>query len=103
LVAAGTAKRPHDPTRASETVRCRRDTGRPRLRHTIATGAIISKQAAARYALETFDPRWHPVIKEALAFRRDEPTTEPYRRQPARRNRDAGRFVDAVIDAAHHL
>jgi Domain of unknown function (DUF4111) len=77
--------------------------GAPRLHHTIATGEIISKPAAAVYALDTFDARWRPVISDALGFWREEPAPEPYRRHPARRNRDAGRFVEAVIEAAHRL
>ena len=48
-------------------------------------------------------PSTPPVISDALGFWRGEPSPEPYRRHPARRNRDAGRFVDAVIEAAHRL
>ncbi len=77
--------------------------GAPRLYYTLATGAITSKQAAAHYALERFDARWHPVIQDALAFWHGAPATEAYRRHPARRLRDAGRFVDAIIDAASRL
>ena len=77
--------------------------GAPRLHHTIATGEIISKPTAARYALDTFDARWHPVISDALGFWHGAPAPPPYRRHPARRNRDAGRFVDVVIEAAHRL
>ena len=40
---------------------------------TITTGEVISKEAAGEYALETFDPRWHPVIREGLAYWREEP------------------------------
>lgn len=75
--------------------------GAPRLHYTIATGAIASKEAAGRYALETFDPRWHALIEDALAFWREEPALEPYRRHPSRRNRDAAAFVDCVIEAAN--
>ncbi|MFI6498460.1 aminoglycoside adenylyltransferase domain-containing protein [Nonomuraea typhae] len=41
----------------------------PRLHHTIATGEVISKEAAAEYALDTFEARWHPLIRLALARR----------------------------------
>jgi hypothetical protein len=77
--------------------------GAPRLHYTLATGAIASKQAAAHYALETFDARWRPVIEEALAFWDGAPGPRAYRSHPARRLRDAGRFVDIVIDAASQL
>ncbi len=75
--------------------------GAPRLHYTIATGAIASKQAAGHYALGTFDPRWHALIEDALAFWRGEPAPEPYRRRPSRRNRDAAAFVCSVIEAAN--
>jgi hypothetical protein len=77
--------------------------GAPRLHYTLATGAIISKQAAAHYALATFDARWHLVIEDALAFWHGAPVPQAYRRHPLRRLRDAGRFVDSVIDAANRL
>ena len=75
--------------------------GAPRLHYTIATGAIASKEAAGHYALETFDPRWHALIEDALAFWRGERAPEPYRRRPSRRNREAAAFVDSVIEAAN--
>jgi hypothetical protein len=77
--------------------------GAPRLHYTIATGDIATKEAAARYALEAFDPRWHGLIEEAIAYWRGEPPSEPYRRHPHRRDRDAVEFVGCVIDAANRL
>jgi Domain of unknown function (DUF4111) len=47
--------------------------GVPRLHRTIATGDIVSKEAAGEYALETFSSKWHPLIREALAYLREEP------------------------------
>lgn len=47
--------------------------GAPRLHATITTGDVISKEAAGEYSLETFDARWHPVIREGLAYWREEP------------------------------
>ncbi|MGW3351876.1 aminoglycoside adenylyltransferase domain-containing protein [Nonomuraea rubra] len=41
----------------------------PRLHHTVVTGEVISKEAAAEYALDTFEARWHPLIRLALARR----------------------------------
>ena len=77
--------------------------GAPRLHYTIATGEIATKEAAARYALEVFDPRWHRLIEDAIAFWRDEPPSAPYRRHPHRRHHDAVEFVACVIDAANRL
>jgi hypothetical protein len=48
--------------------------GPARMHHTIATGEVVSKEDAAVYVRAAFDPRWHPLVDEALAFRRDEPT-----------------------------
>jgi Aminoglycoside adenylyltransferase, C-terminal domain len=77
--------------------------GAPRLHYTIATGAIASKEAAAHYALETFDSSWQPLIEEALSFWRGMPPAPAYRRHPGRRRRDAAEFVADVIDAANGL
>jgi Domain of unknown function (DUF4111) len=75
--------------------------GAPRLYYTITTGTIASKEAAGFYALETFDPRWHALIEDALAFWRGERALDPYRYHPSRRNREAAAFVDSVIEAAN--
>jgi hypothetical protein len=79
--------------------------GPPRLHRTIATGEIVSKERAGELALEAFPPRWHPVVHEALAFWRGEPTTTPYRSRGARsaRRRDAAAFAAAVVDAGMRL
>jgi hypothetical protein len=77
--------------------------GAPRLHYTIATGQIATKEAAAHYAIEIFEPRWHAQIEDALAFRRGQPPSARYRRRPARRCRDAAEFVVYVIDAANRL
>jgi hypothetical protein len=47
-------------------------------------GLGAGEPAAARYALDSFDARWHPVISDALGFWRGEPAPQPYRRHPAR-------------------
>ena len=39
-----------------------------RLQHTLATGAMASKEGAAAYARATFPARWHRVIDEALCI-----------------------------------
>ena len=77
--------------------------GAARLHYTIATGAIATKELAAHYALEVFEPRWHALIEDAAAFRRGEPPPGQYRRHPARRRHDAAAFVSCVIDSANQL
>ncbi|MFE3448425.1 aminoglycoside adenylyltransferase domain-containing protein [Nonomuraea sp. NPDC059194] len=75
----------------------------PRLHHTIVTGQVISKEAAAEYALDTFGARWHPLIRLALARRLgvsapvgiDTSLTDP-RRLP----RLVGEFILDVIASA---
>lgn len=44
-------------------------TGVSRIHCTLATGRIISKLEATRYAASTFDRRWHHVIREAERIR----------------------------------
>ncbi len=53
--------------------------GAPRLHYTTATGGIATKEAAAQYALETFEPRWRPLIEDALAYWRAPPGAPPRR------------------------
>lgn len=68
--------------------------GPPRLHHTIATGEVISKEAAGEYAKDTFGAEWHPVLDEALAYWREEPS-------PGRQPLEAtGRFALHVINSA---
>ena len=74
-----------------------------RLHHTIATGEIVSKEAAAGYALEVFDPRWRGLIEDALAWKREARPGAAYRGRPIARRRDAAEFVSVVIDAANDL
>ena len=74
--------------------------GPPRLHHTILTGAVISKEAAGEWARTTYDERWHPVIDEALAWWRSEPSPDPDRyRDRARRWREIGGFGLEVVRA----
>lgn len=46
--------------------------GISRLHYTLATGGIVSKEAAGCYALETFPAQWHPVLNEGLRIRRSD-------------------------------
>ncbi len=68
--------------------------GPPRLHHTVATGDVVAKEEAGTYALDTFDRRWHPLIREAIAYRDGRPPDGSVHW------RDAGRFTLEVVEAA---
>ncbi len=53
-----------------------------RLRYTVATGTVVSKRVAAEWAIETLDPEWAPLIRQALDDRPD-PWGRVHRRAPA--------------------
>jgi hypothetical protein len=76
--------------------------GPVRLHHTIATGGIITKEAAADYALGVFDDEWHPIINEAVRFHRSG-KPDPLLRGRRDRIRRSGEFALHVIDAANAL
>jgi len=72
--------------------------GPPRLHHTITTGEVISKEAAAQYALDTFGDRWRPLLRAALAQRDGRPA--PDSPTPGGLIRMAGEFtLEVVADA----
>lgn len=75
--------------------------GAPRLHHTIATGEVISKEAAGEYALDVFSPRWHPLVGDALSYWRHEPTR--CRLSPEMRGRLTAEFVLEVAASAGDL
>ncbi len=62
---------------------------------TITTGDVVSEEAAGEWALEVFASRWHPIIRQALAYRRHEPDTGI-----GGDLRECGEFVVEVIDTA---
>jgi hypothetical protein len=68
--------------------------GISRLHYTKATGKIASKSTAGEWALAAFDPRWHQIIEEALAYRRGEPSKYG---NPFARRSDALAFVEMAI------
>ena len=68
--------------------------GISRLAYTKVTGEIASKSAAGEWALTAFDPRWRPIIEEALAYRRGQPSNYG---NPFARRRDALAFVAMAI------
>jgi hypothetical protein len=73
--------------------------GAPRLHHTIATGEIISKEAAGEYAMEAFDRHWRPIIDEGLRYWRGEPPNPAFA-DPAVRSRRTAEFVLEVVRSA---
>lgn len=74
--------------------------GVARLHYTLATGEIISKEAAGEYALATFAAEWRVVIEDALAFWRGGPASPGFRGRPGRRTLEAAEFVAHVIDTS---
>lgn len=75
--------------------------GVSRLHYTLATGEVISKEAAGDYALATFGGEWRAVIEDALAFWRGAPPAPgSSRRHAMGRTRRAADFVAHVIDAS---
>ncbi len=68
------------------------------MHHTIATGQVISKEAAGKYALDVFSQAWHPLIGDALAYWRKEP--ERLGLSTSERGRLTAEFVLEVVAAA---
>lgn len=65
-----------------------------RLHYTLTTGGITSKSGACLYGLETLPPSRHPIIAEALALHRGQPTSYVDLRHRAQ---DALSLMEAVI------
>lgn len=76
--------------------------GATRLHCTIVTGGIVSKEGAGEYALQCFATRWHPIVREALAYWREEPA-DPAFAPLQLRTETTARFVLHVVEAAHDL
>lgn len=73
--------------------------GVARLHFTIATGAVTSKTNAGQYALDTFPPRWHPIVREAPRIR-TMPSNRSHYSNPLSRRIDMLEFVGMVIEEA---
>lgn len=58
-----------DPRLAGEEYRAYAVLSMCRALHTLATGEIASKRAAARWAIGALDPAWQPLIEQAAAWR----------------------------------
>lgn len=74
--------------------------GASRLHRTVATGEVVSKEAAGEHALGAFGRRWHPIVEAALAYRRQE-TAGPERRSARARTQETAAFVLEVVRAPH--
>jgi hypothetical protein len=72
-----------------------------RLHCTIATGEVVSKEAAGEYGLGALAPAWHPVLREALAYWREQPVA--LRAGPRRRARMTSDLILHVIDDCDRL
>ncbi|MET7326024.1 hypothetical protein [Streptomyces sp. NPDC005549] len=73
--------------------------GVSRLHHLLATGSLTTKSGAGRYALTAFDPRWHPIVLEALRVRESTGAPSAYDGAPERRAGDTIAFTAMVIEA----
>ncbi|MCX4744296.1 hypothetical protein OG455_01995 [Kitasatospora sp. NBC_01287] len=73
--------------------------GVSRLHHLLATGALTAKSAAGRYALTAFEPRWHPIVTEALRVREAAGTPSAYAGDEARRGRETTAFTAMAVEA----
>lgn len=76
--------------------------GVPRLHCTIATGEIISKEAAGEYAFSEFAPMWQPLIMDALGYWREEPQHH-LSLSAGQRARMTVDFVSSVVEDAKRL
>ena len=66
-----------------------------RLHHVLARRTITSKDGAGHFALETYDPRWHGLVTNAMRFRATGFDDIPDAGDPARRGREVVAFAGA--------
>jgi hypothetical protein len=76
--------------------------GVARMHHTVITDRIVSKSAGGHHALEAFDPRWAPIVREALRIRLRDGSRRRYANPLARRN-EALAFQEHVVDEIRRL
>jgi hypothetical protein len=74
--------------------------GVSRVHYTLATGEIASKLQAGRYALRTFDDRWHGLIEEALDYWEGRDTGAQRLLEARRRLAEAAAYVEMVAGTA---
>jgi len=73
--------------------------GVSRLHHLLATGSMTSKSGAGRYALTAFEPRWRPIVTEALRVRERPEQPSAYLGRPDERGRDVAAFTAMVVES----
>jgi hypothetical protein len=69
--------------------------GAPRLWVTVTTGEVVVKEEAGERALAAFGPEWHPLLRDALAWRRDQPA-DPALADPRTRADRTAAWIDHV-------
>jgi len=60
---------------------------------------MTSKDGAGRFALATYDERWHPLVRTALGYRATGVDPDPPA-EPAARGNAVVAFVEAALAAA---
>ena len=72
--------------------------GVSRLWVTVTTGEVVSKEDAGDGALAAFDEEWHPLLHDALAWRRGRPA-DPVLADPRTRATRTAAWIAHVCDA----
>ena len=70
--------------------------GAARLHHVLARGEITSKSGAGRHVVDSLDPRWHRVAREALRIREGATLPGLYD-DPGERGRDTAELLSWLI------
>lgn len=71
--------------------------GAPRLHHLLTKGALTSKSGAGRYVIESLDPRWTPIAREALRLR-ETPSTSTLYVDLGQRGRDIRDLLSFIVE-----
>jgi len=69
----------------------------PRLWVTATTGEVVSRVEAGERALAAFGPEWHPLLRDALAWRHHQPADPAFADPHVRAERTAA-WIDHVCD-----
>ncbi|MGZ0150710.1 hypothetical protein ACXJJ3_26870 [Kribbella sp. WER1] len=71
--------------------------GAPRLHHLLTTRTLTSKSGAGRYMIDSLDPRWHQLAREALAIRETPGTPTTYD-SPVARAEDVRSLLTWILE-----
>lgn len=71
--------------------------GAPRLHHLLTTRTLTSKSGAGRYVVDSLDPRWHKIAREALAIRETPGTPTTYN-TPTERAEDVRDLLAWILE-----